>query len=590
MVGFDVFGIRELWLLKHTGTGPKQVFCRKLNEEYVMKHLPMRRESARRTAVPRLKGAVVAVALTLVPAMAAWAADDAVALQAVTYDGVLSAQASKVLGNLEEQAKGKAMDKMQAQVMAQEATAALRSGGFPVATVLLPDGAWEQYQKSGVLHLRTFEGEVGRVVVRSNTSQVDSTRLQRTTEQALCADQVLHCTLTTDGLERAELLLQDLPGVKLQPVLLSPEGVGVGQTSVEVTAEQSERRVRVGVSTDNYGFKSSGVYRFGASVEANNLLHMGDVWQVSGMLTDKHQNTGALAFSMPLGYQGLRVEANAARTNYSLPQVGATGRADSVAAGLNYPILRALNRNWIGSVEGFYVRSEQSVAGLEAFAPSHLEGVRFGLSSNAGDRPAELGLNYWSANTFLTLGRNRQDLNGFDTTDTVGSYQKLAASAFGKRVLGSGWYLLGNARAQIGSRNMSTYEAMSLGGVTGVRAYSAEEGTLNDGVFLSAELRKLVNLPKGMGQLAPGVFVDYINGRVLHNPYPGWQTSMGYANPNVGNHRWLGGWGVGVDWVLPNPNVTASVTVGWKLPGSPDSEYKPGSAKARVLFSLAGKF
>jgi len=555
-----------------------------------MKQISMRGERTRRTAVPRLKGTMVAVVLAMMPAMAAWAADEGAVLQSVAYDGTLSAQASQVLNDLAQQAKGKPLDKMQAQVLAQEATAALRAGGFPVATVLLQDGAWEQSQKSGVLKLRAFEGEVGRVVVRSNTSNVDSTRLQRTAEQALCADQTLRCTLTTEGLERAELLLQDLPGVKLQPVMLSPEGVGVGQTSVEITAEQSQPRVRVGASADNYGFKSSGTYRFGASVEANNLLRMGDVWQASGMLTDKDQNTGALGFSMPIGYQGLRVQANAARTNYSLPQVGATGRADSVGAGLSYPILRALNRNWIGSVEGFYVRSQQEVAGFEAFAPSHLEGVRLGLSSNAGDRPAELGLNYWSANTILTLGRNRQDLNGFDTTNTVGSYQKLAASAFGKRVLGSGWYALGNVRGQIGNRNLSTYEAMSLGGVTGVRAYSPEEGTLNDGVFLSAELRKLIALPNGMGQLAPGVFVDYINGRVLHNPYQGWQTSMGYANPDVGNHRWLGGWGVGVDWVLPNPNVTASLTVGWKLPGSPDSEYKPGSAKARVLFSLAAKF
>lgn len=556
-----------------------------------MKNFSRHGDYARRPPIPKLKSAAVAVALTLMPAMTAWAAaDDAVALQAVDYDGTLSAQAARVLDDLAQQTKGKTLDKVQAQVLAQEATAALRAGGFPVATVLLQDGAWGQFEKSGVLKLKAFEGEVGRVVVRSNMSQVDSTRLQRTAEQALCSDQLLHCVLTTQGLERAELLLQDLPGVKLQPVLLSPEGVGVGQTSVEIIAEASQPRVSAGVSTDNYGFKSSGVYRFGASVEANNLLHMGDVWQASGMLTDKDQNTGALGFSMPLGYQGLRVQANAARTNYSLPQVGATGRADSVSAGLNYPILRALNRNWIGSVEGFYVRSEQNVAGVEAFAPSHLEGVRLGLSSNAGDRPAELGLNYWSANTVLTLGRNQQDLNGFDTTDTVGAYQKLAASAFGKRVLGSGWYALGNVRAQIGSRNMSTYEAMSLGGVTGVRAYSPEEGTLNEGVFLSAELRKLITLPNGMGQLAPGVFVDYINGRVLHNPYEGWQTAMGYANPNVGNHRWLGGWGVGVDWVLPKPNVTASLTVGWKLPGSPDSEYRPGSAKARVLFAMSAKF
>ncbi|MET3449753.1 hypothetical protein, partial [Ralstonia sp. 1138] len=62
-----------------------------------MKQISMRGERTRRTAVPRLKGTMVAVVLAMMPAMAAWAADEGAVLQSVAYDGTLSAQASQVL-------------------------------------------------------------------------------------------------------------------------------------------------------------------------------------------------------------------------------------------------------------------------------------------------------------------------------------------------------------------------------------------------------------------------------------------------------------------------------------------------------------
>jgi hemolysin activation/secretion protein len=189
----------------------------------------------------------------------------------------------------------------------------------------------------------------------------------------------------------------------------------------------------------------------------------------------------------------------------------------------------------------------------------------------------------------LTFGRKSQDVVGIDTTGMVGNYTKVSLSLLDKQVLNKDWYALFNMRAQLGSRNLDAYEAMSVGGVTGVRAFSASEGSLNNALFLSTELRRLVRLPDG-SQIAPGVFIDYITGRVVHSPYAGWQTSLGYADPNLSNHRWLAAWGLGVDWVSPKGMFNASMTIAWKLPGSPDSVVSPGSARARVLLSAGLKF
>lgn len=549
----------------------------------------MNRENTR-TLRFQLKPLLLSMTLAMVLQSAAHAsAVRPIDVQSVSYEGTLPSDAAKVLDALVAQVRGKPMDKTQAQVFAQRATAALREAGYPVATVLLTDAAWSQFETNGALTLRAFEGDVGRVVVRNNTSEVESARIQRTAEQALCGWRGAPCVLTTKSLERAELLLQDIPGVKMEPVTLSPEGVTTGQTSVDVSTAASRQRFSGGVGIDNYGVPSSGMNRIGVAVEADNLLHMGDVWQLSGMTTNKQQNTGSFGFSMPLGYDGWRAQANAARTSYELPQVDASGRADSVSAGVSYPITRGFNRNWIASLDAFKVLSEQTVNGMDAFAPSHLTGIRLGATGNAGDRPADLGLSYWSANAALTLGRNKQSISGVDTTGMLGNYTKFAVSAFDKQVLGNNWYGLFNMRAQVVSRNVNNYEAMSLGGITGVRGYSPNEGALDNGLFLSTEIRRLFSVPNA-GQFAPGIFIDYITGNVLHSAYPGWQTSLGYANSNLSNHRWLAGWGFGLDWVSPSQTMTGSLTIGRRMPGSPDSEYKRGSADTRLLASMGMKF
>jgi hemolysin activation/secretion protein len=510
-------------------------------------------------------------------------------VQSVSYDGTLPTDAENVLDGLAVPLHGKALDRGQAQAFAQSATDALHQLGYPVSIVVLTDDAWAQFEAIGVLKLRAFEGDVGGVAILSNASEVNSTRLQRIVERALCGSKGVPCVLTSSALGRAELLLQDLPGITIQPPTLSAEGVDVGQTQVGIAAAASRRRFQVSVTADNYGVVSTGMNRVGASLEVDNLLHMGDIWQLSGMTTNHHQNTGAFGFSLPIGYSGLRAQASVSQATYSVSQVNATGEADSLTAGIAYPITRGYNGNWVASLDGFDVMAKQKVNGIQAFAPNHLEGLRLTVSGNAGDRPADLGLSYWSANAVLTEGQNRQNIGGVDTGGSLGSYTKLAVGGFDKQVLGSSWYTLLNVHAQMASRNLNGYEAMSLGGNTGVRAYSPSEGSLNSGVLVSAEVRRLFHLPNG-GEFAPGIFIDYATGYVLHSTYTGWQTSLGYSNSNISNHRWLAGWGFGLDWVSPKQLVTASLTLGWKMPGSPESEYKPGSAKGRVLLSVALKF
>ena len=522
----------------------------------------------------------VAIALTL---HGAAHADSIPVLKAVQWEGGLDAPARAALDEAIHAELGKSIDKVGAAELANRMTTILRGAGYPVAAVLLTGDDWNRFT-DGRLPLHVFEGDVGAVRVASNSSQVADSRLRLTAARALCGRSGPPCPLSETKLERAALLLQDLPGVKLKPVTLSPKGVGVGQTAVEIAAAAAGPRASASVSADNHGVTSSGRNRIGASVAAQNLMHMGDVWQFGAMTTNRRQHIGSFDVSMPVGYDGLRWHAAAARMAYSLPKVGASGLANQGSVGLVYPLTRGLSRNWAVTADAFGVLAEQEVNGVSASAPNHLAGLRFGLAGNAGDRPIDLGLSYWSAASALTVGRNTQHIDGVDPTDTLGSYAKLTLSGLDKFVLRDGWYVLGRANAQLGSRNLASYEAMPIGGVDGVRAYSADEGSLDDGLVVGGELRRLIRLRTG-DQIAPGVWLDAAAGQVLHSVYPGWQTNLGYSNPNLSNTRWLAGWGLGLDWVNPH-GMTASLTVGWKLPGSPESVVQRGSARARVLFSL----
>jgi len=530
---------------------------------------------------------IVAAAMTLL-VMSAAHADETSTVKQVSLDGELSAT---IRGSIETETQkliGKTVDRAQAQSVAQQLTDILRKAGYPVGTILVTDQEWTSFIHSGDLHLRVFQGEVGRVVVQKNNSQVSNTRLQRTAMQALCGRTESSCALTSEGIERAELLLQDLPGVQLDLVSLSPEGVGVGQTSVGINADASERRLTGAVSVDNYGVVASGITRFNVGGQFSNLFHQGDVFQLGGQVTNRGQYTGLVGFSMPLGYSGWRVAGSAARTSYDLPQVDASGMAATGDIGISYPIARALDKNWVVGLDGYDTVSKQTVNDESAFAPRHLAGVRLSLVGNAGDRALDQGGSFWSGSLVGTAGRVAQSLPGLDITNTVGHYDKLAASLFDKQMLGnSNWYTLVNLHAQVADRNLDPYEAMSVGGVTGVRGYSASEGTVNQGVLLSTELRRLFVLPDG-SKLAPGVWIDYLYGKVLHDPYPGWQTALGYTNSSMSNERSLGAWGLGLDYASPL-GINGALTIGWKMPGSKPSAVGDGGGPY-VLVTVGTRF
>ena len=508
----------------------------------------------------------------------------------VSWDAQLQDAVRVLLDATAKPLTGRRLTREQAQAAVDGLSGQLRAGGWPVALALLTQDDWNHFSETGELHIRVFEGDVGQVRVSrherdgASTGGASDERLIATAEHALCGNAGLPCVLTRTGLERAQLLLRDLPGVQINAIDLSPEGVGLGQTAVVLDVAPAGPGVKGSVSADNYGAPSSGRYRLGGNLVLTNLMHQTDVVQLA-LMHAQHQTTGSAGLSVPVGADGWRAKLDAERSNFSLNQVAATGTADSLDGSLTYPIVRGLDLDTSAEVGAFATQSHQDVAGQAAFAPRHIEGFRQTLSADAGARAMDGGGDIWSASTTLTEGRVRQHLGGVDSTGVLGVYDKLTGGLLLRRDLAAGnWYMLGSLRGQIASRNLDGSERMGVGGVNGVRAYRVDEGQVDEGVLASLELRQRIGLADH-DQVTPGVFVDALAGHIVARPYGGWQTQQGFADPGLSNTRHLSGWGLGLDWVS-HLGFNGGMSVAWKFAGSPDSINYPGSAKARLLATL----
>ena len=466
----------------------------------------------------------------------------------------------------------------------------LHQAGYVVGQVVMMAPDLETLKQTGALRLTIFPGKVGAVRVHANTSRVNDERLQRTAEKAACPDGVgENCILTADRIERMQLLVVDVPGVKLQPVNLSADGVQVGQTAVELTAEPSQKMLTANVSIDNYGYPVSGQFRLGVGAQLTNLFHMGDIISLSGSITDQATLAGSIGFSAPIAYDGLRAVASYVHSQYTLPQLGSSGSADTGRLGFSYPWIRGLDGNWTVSLDGGLTQSTQTVTGFEAFSPRYLSEINATISGNSGERALQLGASYWTATAVLTQGWVSQDLQGAtDTTGVLGDFQKIRVNALRKQNLGdSGFYVLADFRGQVPDKNLDAFEKLPFGGQSGVRAYRIDEGSYDAGAILSLELRRLFRLASGHA-ISPGIIVDGAIGVFNLNPYLNWQTQLGYNNPNLPNFWALGGIGPAFDWTTPQ-GVTFSITWETRLPGSPNSINHPGATN-QFLASLSMRF
>jgi hemolysin activation/secretion protein len=387
---------------------------------------------------------------------------------------------------------------------ADRLTTLYRSQGYLVAKAYVP----AQDARGGVLRIKLVPGQYGVITIK-NESLVRDAYLQGVIDQALAGSPLIH----KDALERAMLLMSDLPGAGMPRVAIGP-----GQrpeTSDFVFGVPEGRRLEGYLLGDNFGSPYTGRDRLSGSLNLNSPLGYGDRLSAYGIVSE-HTNlvNGRVAYAFPLGYDGLRGEIGGFRTTYALGGVekalDATGIADAITATLSYAMRR---------------RQDDSISISGNFSHMVLNDKALGVSF--ADRTIDLGTAAITRDTLgafaglpLTTSTSFAFTAGYvnfpDPTqralnlagaDTAGNFAKINLSFTATLALAENLSLSANVRGQKSlSGNLDSSQQMILTGYYGVRSY--DEGLSGDsGYLVTPELKYA--LPDIYGyHHAAGLFTD----------------------------------------------------------------------------------
>lgn len=405
--------------------------------------------------------------------------------------------------------KGRSFDLAGLRGLADRISTHYRVGGYPFASAVIP----VQTMAAGALRIDVIEGRYGRVQTTGDAALAARA-------QVFLAELKPGRVIDVDSLERAVLLLDDLPGLRVSPVIYPGQTVGTGDLDVVV-----ERDVlyRGSVSLDNHGNRYTGRGRASAALDVDSAFMLGDQISTRLQRTGHSQWFGHLGYSRPFGGSGLRAEIVAARMAYTLGKefaaLGASGTAAVASLGVSYPLLRSQKAN-LGLALGWQYRAlhdQQSQAGSPTDKTSR--SLPITLTFDWRDGLGAGGVNYGSVTHTVGMLRMDSVAAAMDATTagSAGAFSKTSLAIARLQALTPAWSLQGKVSVQWSRKNLDSSEKLSLGGAAGVRAAASGEASGDRGWLAQWELRY------AQGALRPYLFVDA--GQITTNARPWLQAA-----------------------------------------------------------------
>lgn len=415
--------------------------------------------------------------------------------------------------------------------------------GYVLARAFLP----AQEIQDGTVRIEVLEGRYGRIELHNTSRTLDRVLLRPLS--ALERDTAVQGS----ELERALLLLSDIPGLQAKGTLLP--GQAQGTTDLRVEARPGPL-VGGRLEADNYGGRYMGEYRLGTTLDFNSPLRLGDQARLSLLGSDRHQRYYRAAYQLPLGSRGTRIGLAHAETTYRLvrdfSRLDAHGRAITDSLFVSQPLLRSrsLSLSTQLQYENKRLRDDQERTGRHSRKEIRLWTAS--ISGNAQDRlfgGGQSGFSLAYAHGQLAIDSAEERLLDRYTIGTAGSFDKIMLNAVRLQHLGDRLQLFAQLNAQWSGGNLDSAEQFDMGGPYGVRAFplGSYKGYGDEGWQASAELRY---------SLAPGwqlsSFVDQGAVKFLKHP-----------NTTEGNRNRMAAVGSGATWYGTDHQV--SLTAAWPL-------------------------
>jgi len=315
-------------------------------------------------------------------------------------------------------------------------------------------------------------------------------------------------------IDRALLLLNDLPGVSVSGSLVAGQSTGETDLSLQVVDTQF---LNASVTFDNAGAISTGASRVLLSANLNSPANYGDLL-TANVLKTQGSNYGRISYLFPVNGDGLRAGLHSSALNYQLignfSALQASGTAFTTGLDLTYPIIRSqkYNLNWSNAWDHKWF-SNQANANLTSqyeiyVLTSFLNGNEVDEIWRGGSYSYSLGITKGVVN--LTDSPNQMaDAQGAQVGN---NYTKFNFTVGRQQSLNENLNLILSFNSQKSNNNLDSSEKIYLGGVSGVRAYPSNEGGGSEGQTFSAELRHRFD---NAWQIA--AFYDYGRAKIYQN-------------------------------------------------------------------------
>lgn len=378
------------------------------------------------------------------------------------------------------------LDFNELQRAAVAAAEAYRESGW-IVRAYLP----RQDIKDGIVTIQIVEAILGTVRIEGEPPR----RLSLDRVRAMvAAAQAQGAPLNANAIDRALLLINDMPGVRVASASLD---AGQHENETDLVLSFADVPLASGeVTADNTGSASTGAQRASAVVFVGGALRMGDQL-TTHLVHSQGSDYARLALALPLGNRGWRVGANVSAFQYDLvapafAALGAKGKSSSVGLETSYPLIRSRTKNLAASLswDRKAFRNETHTGTTSDY---ELSEIAAGLTGSLLDDWGAGGANSAS----LVAVQGQVDLSGSpneaadaSTTQTAGSFTILRYAASREQVLNDKTSLYAALSGQFAGKNLDSSEKFYLGGASGVRAYPSSEGGGAEGQLLSVELRR----------------------------------------------------------------------------------------------------
>lgn len=482
-----------------------------------------------------------------------------VLVKQVRFTGETDLVPREELENIVQDAIGQKMNFGELEALTDKVTKYLRDQGWLLARAYLP----RQDVTNGVVEIAILKGRLEGSIDGGGGWRVSSLEEGRINKDALIeiAEEAAPSgsSVRKEEMERAMLLMNDLPGIEARSRLVP--GAATGTTRVIVDANESPLFTG-NAWVDNYGNYSTSEEQLSALVNLNNPAGRGSRGRLSATRSEGIL-LGRVGYSWPLNSAGLRGRINYTAMDYEV--VNGAGVASDLegssriaGAVVNYPFVRTREFSMRGSL-GYQHKALKDDSNAGVLRDKRVDVYTLGLKGESLDRIGGGGLNdYGITLTFgeLDLSRVPSDAeNDASTLQTQGNYSRFNVDLSRLQRLTGQYTLLGRLSAQWTDDNLDSSEEFILGGPTGVRAYPVGEAQGDQGWQASLDLRYDWPEHTPLGSLRLSAFVDvgYIR---LHND----ASSVTISSATGKNTYRLAGAGLGMTLSEPGSH---SIRFAW---------------------------